>query len=706
MTTSDSSQSHPAEAAIFPAEQLLVNLQVVSPSVGVNRPLLFPDLPATTTIKLLKDKIRQTLPLRPTDENQRLIHRGRALVRDADSLLDVFGAEALRTLERQTIHLVIRDVTDHQQALTPPTTTRGSSPATSSQPSAAVRPATSSHAAFGPEPLPSLQRRSHFPTTSHPISQPRMPSPAPSAPSHMHTRQETFQQQHQHMSNWLGQVQRDAQLQRDSMVRALVAQNQLNRAWMAFNGIGDPPPSDAASRPSTGRGNNSHTLHYETTAPNGHTYFVDTVIRSPNGGPTGLTYAEVHHILRNADAHHSAMAMAHAMQQRPNARLAPQHRPLTEPGVTTPTLPAAGSLAGSGRATPDMDPRLVMGSGNTNTTTPQPHNYYLLSSAEGPQALLLNPPVTDTFYLPRVGPQGTIPNVSNIPNVPSMLRQRSNASQPAAPTRAHTPPEDQQPPPPRDEAGNAPPARHAVPPVHHPNNPPAAALPPLVIQLWPHLWLIFRLGLFVWFFTSPNSSWSRWLTIIGLAVFVFVMSTGLLNGMAENVWRPIGRHLETLLPALEHPLQGRAAAAEQRGDNARRARREGGSSPEQLAARLVAENRARPGWLIGQFRRLERSALLFLASLAPGVAERHIANLEAEARAEEARRREATEAAAAAAAEAANEESMGDGSASHEMMAGEMESPQPAEQQSDDERQGDDRSNAMPEANRESSTAL
>ncbi|PHH78939.1 hypothetical protein CDD80_5971 [Ophiocordyceps camponoti-rufipedis] len=704
MATSDSSQSHAAEAAIYPAEQLLVNLQVVSPSVGVNRPLLFPDLPAATTIKLLKDKIRQTLPLRPTDENQRLIHRGRALVRDSDSLLDVFGVEALRTLERQTIHLVIRDITDQQQASTPPTTTRGSSPAASSQSPAVARPVTSSHAAFGPEPFANLQRRSHFQTTSHPISQPRMPSPAPApAPSHLHTRQETtYQQQHQQMRDWLGQVQRDAQLQRDSTVRALVAQNQLNRAWMAFNGIGDPPP-DAANRPQTGRSNNSHTLHYETTAPNGHTYFVDTVIRSPNGGPTGLTYAEVHQILRNADAHHTAMAMAHAMQQRPNGRLAPQHRPLTEPGVTTPVLAAAGSLAGSGRATPDVDPRLAMGSGHTNAITPQPHNYYLLSSAEGPQALLLNPPVTDTFYLPRVGPQASMPNVSNIPNVPSMLRQRSNASQPAVPTRAHTPPEDQRPPP-RDEAGNAPPARHAVPPVH-PNNPPAAALPPMVIQLWPHLWLIFRLGLFVWFFTSPNSSWSRWLTIISLAVFVFVMSTGLLNGMAENVWRPIGRHLETLLPALEQPLHGRAAAAEQRGDDARRARREGGSSPEQMAARLVAEHRDRPSWLIGQFRRLERSGLLFLASLAPGVAERHIANLEAEARAEEARRREAAEAAAAAAAEAANEESTGDGSASHEVTAGEMESSQQVEQQSDGERQGGDGSNAMPEANREPSTA-
>jgi hypothetical protein len=74
---------------------LVVNLQVVSPSVGVTRPLLFPSTPASTTIKQLKEKIREALPLRPVDEHQRLIHRGRALMREDDKLIDIFGAEAV-----------------------------------------------------------------------------------------------------------------------------------------------------------------------------------------------------------------------------------------------------------------------------------------------------------------------------------------------------------------------------------------------------------------------------------------------------------------------------------------------------------------------------------------------------------------------------------------------------------------------------------
>lgn len=76
-------------------DEQTINVQVLSPSNGVTGPLLFPGLAANTTVKQLKDKIRQSLPLRPADENQRLIHRGRAIVRESDTLLDIFGADAV-----------------------------------------------------------------------------------------------------------------------------------------------------------------------------------------------------------------------------------------------------------------------------------------------------------------------------------------------------------------------------------------------------------------------------------------------------------------------------------------------------------------------------------------------------------------------------------------------------------------------------------
>lgn len=190
---------------------------------------------------------------------------------------------------------------------------------------------------------------------------------------------------------------------------------------------------------------------------------------------------------------------------------------------------------------------------------------------------------------------------------------------------------------------------------HHQIHPPVAAIPPLLRMIWPHLWLIVRLSLFVWMFTSPGSGWSRWLTIVGLAVFIFVFSTGALNGVAEHVMRPVGRHLDNLLPALDGQHgQGNAPrpAANQQGAAAAGPNPE--PQPAQLADRLLNDRQAQQGWFTGQFRRVERASLLFLASIAPGVAERHIAHLEAEAAR---RRREAEEAARAAAeaAEAANQ---------------------------------------------------
>ncbi len=77
------------------SEPLHFTLQVVSPSVGISSPLRFPGLLATTTVKELKAKIRDVLPSKPLDENQRLIHRGRMLGSGAETMLDIFGQEAV-----------------------------------------------------------------------------------------------------------------------------------------------------------------------------------------------------------------------------------------------------------------------------------------------------------------------------------------------------------------------------------------------------------------------------------------------------------------------------------------------------------------------------------------------------------------------------------------------------------------------------------
>lgn len=74
------------------------NLQIVSPSASVSRPLVFASIPASTTIRQLKEKIRNAVATRPADDQQRLIHRGRLLARDEETLENILGAEAVGSL--------------------------------------------------------------------------------------------------------------------------------------------------------------------------------------------------------------------------------------------------------------------------------------------------------------------------------------------------------------------------------------------------------------------------------------------------------------------------------------------------------------------------------------------------------------------------------------------------------------------------------
>jgi hypothetical protein len=76
-------------------DSLHFTLQIISPSIGVTGPLSFPLLAATTTVRQLKAKIRDALPSKPADESQRLIHRGRMLARETETMLEIFSRETV-----------------------------------------------------------------------------------------------------------------------------------------------------------------------------------------------------------------------------------------------------------------------------------------------------------------------------------------------------------------------------------------------------------------------------------------------------------------------------------------------------------------------------------------------------------------------------------------------------------------------------------
>lgn len=129
---------------------------------------------------------------------------------------------------------------------------------------------------------------------------------------------------------------------------------------------------------------------------------------------------------------------------------------------------------------------------------------------------------------------------------------------------------------------------------------------------------------------------------------VFIAQTGVFHPFLQSIWEPIRRHVENILPLAtnERPFIAQGANA---GNNANvmqdRAAPgvEAVPTPHQTAERLLRERDRREGGIFRQnLRRLERALALFVASLVPGVGERHIAARDAAeaARREEERSRE------------------------------------------------------------------
>lgn len=72
-----------------------VDLRILSPSSEVDRELYFPCLSVSTTVAQLKDRIQKSIPSSPEACRQRLIFRGKVVMRDDATLLDVFGKDTV-----------------------------------------------------------------------------------------------------------------------------------------------------------------------------------------------------------------------------------------------------------------------------------------------------------------------------------------------------------------------------------------------------------------------------------------------------------------------------------------------------------------------------------------------------------------------------------------------------------------------------------
>lgn len=181
---------------------------------------------------------------------------------------------------------------------------------------------------------------------------------------------------------------------------------------------------------------------------------------------------------------------------------------------------------------------------------------------------------------------------------------------------------------------------------------PARDLARILLPLGGHLWLLIRLFGFVYFFTAGGGY--RRAILLGICAFiVFIANTGAFRPLFRTLWEPVRRHVEGLVPLAARPEDQQqrqrrprrreqgpqellydapaAAAANNNNQNnqnnqnnndratpTRNDRRQ--PSPTDLADRLLRERHEQ-----SLLRRAERAVALFLASLIPGVGERHIA---------------------------------------------------------------------------------
>ena len=163
----------------------------------------------------------------------------------------------------------------------------------------------------------------------------------------------------------------------------------------------------------------------------------------------------------------------------------------------------------------------------------------------------------------------------------------------------------------------------------------------ILLPLGGHLWLLIRLFGFVYFFTA-GAGWRRTVLLGLIASLVFIAQTGIFRPVLQGIWDPIRRHAEGLVPlaANERPRAG-VGGARNDGNGTDTQPGNRGPTPQEAAERLLQERERQDISLVRQsLRRVERAVALFVASLVPGVGERHIAAREA---AEAARQAEARE---------------------------------------------------------------
>lgn len=247
---------------------------------------------------------------------------------------------------------------------------------------------------------------------------------------------------------------------------------------------------------------------------------------------------------------------------------------------------------------------------------------YLLSSPNGPHALLVSP--YGMYSTPWPLPVQNGNTLAPSPREREQLHPTTSINPPNAP-------EMQQPPGNLPQVLQAPQQRQQ----EQPNQ--ARDLIRILLPLGGHVWLLVRLFGFVYFFTGGGGY--RRALLLGVGAFVvFIVQTGIFRPFIQQAWEPLRSHIENLLPLANNNdrRQIPQAAPNLHNNNNNNLDNHQGLAtnmmftPQQAADRMLQGRQNRAESLTRQYiRRAERAIALFIASLVPGVGERHIAAREA-----------------------------------------------------------------------------
>lgn len=631
-----------------------VNLRVIYLLTGNPRPAHpLGRVSLNTTISSLKDRIQSELPEHPSPQLQRLIYQGRPLLRNEATLRQVLRLEGGTPPGPlpYTIHIIVNS-NQHPSPTPQPTATvhhppppvHHANPITVAQASAAGlqealsriqqsietngadlrsvqqriamqhhnlaalptiqqnqnRNHTQPHTNTNTQPQPAFAFQANPPGFPMPLHLPQLPALPPNfIPGHAN-------------------------------LPAVQAALEQHRQHLQEHGIPGWPPIAPHAPHLPGQMNNNPPLHPANPSinPPAHSLIPSNPQIQSIQGPNGERMTVVtDHVSLRIPIQRPASAPGQSPERIPQTQnLAPTQQPsnLTVRAQPQP-LPAPLPVP-----LPTLPFHLPMPFSHAHTA-PNPSSStaaWVLSSPAGPHALLFAPNhgyfASTNFNTQVIHPDSRSTNVQVTTSEPSQT-----ADSPQAPTTNAAAQREsnadralvRQ----GEQAAAAGPAM-----VQAPQNPQDNDLFAFLIQRG---WLFLRLYLFMFVF-SEAGTWKRWLMIILAAVICLQPRNGPLSRALtaarqhfDNLIGPAAPRPQPEPIAPRHPIQGGQRGVEvdrrtQRPANVRGAIQ---MTPEEAAARLVREHQNQnPSVWRNTLHRVEQSVALFLASLIPGVGERHV----------------------------------------------------------------------------------